>query len=690
MGRYRGTLGVEAGVGNPRLGLGASLGLGLLWSSACTAHAEGTLIEPGPTDLFGKQCPSILARSPVSAVAVAEDGATVVVGTGSGAEFWSFKEPFGWHRRAWDAYQGPVDRIAFSKGPESLIVGSRDRLQYIDLKASKTSRGSLPGVVAQVAPWTVNRSFGWVASVDAKGLMTIWKYEENRLLSRFWIAGRHGFRERPVVLGTSRAPNEVLVATSRGLVQRWRFESRGAELVEETAIGRDLQLEEAMFSSDGALLAYVDSTKGCRIRSPFGSELAVLGDRTGQGRRVVLSPTGGFLVEIQPQVLDVWDVVSGSLVQRYRGVGPLETPVFAPDERALAIPDGNAVRVLPVQRVAEWSEEPCSSAAIRALVWSPSRDRLAIASSDGRIRLYPVDAGRPSGVPTWYQNHRQVRAMAFHPRLPVLALGTGSDLVSLVSIPELRQLEHLGTEADPAGHAAVQAAFSRDGRLLALVGATHRLAVWDLESRQPVALPGEIALDVLSCGWPPGDSGLVCIDRAGRLRRWLPGSHSTEVGPELLGSNRIHAWAWSQDLRVVAIAYEQGIEENASKTSLGAFTTEDLRPLALSLDRQMPLYHLAINPNYRIAIDPRNERLAVGSQDGRILLLNLNRSAQREAWAHHSAITALEFSPDGNRLLSGGEDARVLDWDLLALPIDLSAEDLPGARPPASWIRPDR
>ena len=68
----------------------------------------------------------------------------------------------------------------------------------------------------------------------------------------------------------------------------------------------------------------------------------------------------------------------------------------------------------------------------------------------------------------------------------------------------------------------------------------------------------------------------------------------------------------------------------------------------------------------RIAYDPVYDRLAVGASDGKIYLLD--RASLRlidQRLAHPPSCFALDFSPDGEFLFSGGRDAGMARWSVI-------------------------
>ena len=66
---------------------------------------------------------------------------------------------------------------------------------------------------------------------------------------------------------------------------------------------------------------------------------------------------------------------------------------------------------------------------------------------------------------------------------------------------------------------------------------------------------------------------------------------------------------------------------------------------------------------FSTAISPDNDKVAVGCSDGRLKIFDISTGAiTNDFLAHNNWVTTLAYSPDGNNLVTGGNDDRVRIW----------------------------
>jgi WD40 repeat protein len=113
---------------------------------------------------------------------------------------------------------------------------------------------------------------------------------------------------------------------------------------------------------------------------------------------------------------------------------------------------------------------------------------------------------------------------------------------------------------------------------------------------------------------------------------------------------------------VLSLRYVDDTLLSAGAETILSWQAEDSRP-QMTID-DFPVASLAISPDGGLA--------AAGGLDGSLQLWDIASGAPVALWRdrHSNAVTALAFSPAGDRLVSGDDNGAILQWDLS----DLGAE----------------
>jgi len=440
--------------------------------------------------------------------------------------------------------------------------------------------------------------------------------------------------------------------------------------------GKKVQVRSIAFSPDGKLIA-VGGTDGSitlwsMARGESGPELVrhrELVGLTGLVHSLSFSPDGASLAggSLDGQTA-VWDL-SGGIHPQFLATGSQVNAVaFSPDGRTLASAGND-------HRVTLWDlsdvDNPTvvgsplagHSDNVQSIAFSPDGARLASAGIDGSVILWdlaeratapalvgaprdvphdPISslstspdgsllaAGSPSGVEIWNLTGRSrpqlrsisgerggIAAVAFAPRLGILATGSTDNTVSLWRIDGNEVLRTLGSPITGPTSPVSSVSFSADGRLLAVGSGDKTVTVFDVSD--PAA---------------PRQAGMPL--------------HEPQ-GP-------VSSVAWSRGGRVLAAGSTDG------KVYLWDYSAAN-RPVATGVPLTGPR-----SPINSVTFSPDGRTVAAGSDDHGTWLWDIVGGEDRKAPGRRlsgpsSPVNSIAFSPDGLTVAAGSNDFSVTLWD---------------------------
>lgn len=317
------------------------------------------------------------------------------------------------------------------------------------------------------------------------------------------------------------------------------------------------------------------------------------------------------------------------------------------------------------------------AAEVRALEFSPDGSRLASASFEGRVILWPLDSMEPARV--FDEHDERVTGLRFSPVGRYLASaswdgtvrvrdletseistlrGHGQVVTDLDFAPSGRLLVSASWDTsvrlwpvDPSGRAVLSGHeigvhavdFSPDGRSIASGGHDDELRLWDLRTREAQVLAGH-GDNVYRVRFSPNGRWLASSSDDRTVRLWPADGGTPRILRGHLGD--VEELAFSQDGRWLASAGREG----------DLFLWPVAGGEAVKLD------------GHRRAVSGLGfvvgGRLATAGLDGRVLLWPLGPGTPRRLLEGASPVRALDVTRDGNRLAAAGGQGELWVWAL--------------------------
>lgn len=564
------------------------------------------------------------------------------------------------------AHEGSVLTLAFSRDGRFLASGGDDAKVKLWNVQSATLQRTLSGHKERVGSVAFSPDGKTIASGSSDATAKLWDAQSGHLKQTFTDPEKRATWVSFVAFSPDGKRLAVCAAAYEwGQTLVWDLTTEPLKNGFSSPVAKPRIIEESAsncvaFSPDGKWMATATSDGVKMWDAPTGKLRYTFKD-VNQGvasgaslRKLVFSPDSRtFAITSAESTIKLWDAGTGKLVRRIGGLksnAEITTVAFSPDGATLAAPEANTIRLAAVKNGTRLKQFAGNGAfAIDSVAFSKTGKYLASVGEEQPLILWNARTG------TLERNfhfgdsfHSYSRSLAFSPDEKSLAVGAGSNvkIVSLATGQVTRTLSEVGYIFDvawsPDGNTIAAATGSdakgdvrlwnaRSGKLLHTLtrGAEFRSVAFSPDGKSVAG--GEAEYDGSVLVWRVADGKLEQTLKV--QRSYISGVAFSPDGKRLLSASgddypALEVWNW-----------KTGDKERSFAAGIKGAFSRDGKIIAGSAP-----YH-----------------------DGKstIRLWDAPSGTLRQTLKGHGGfVAALQFRPNSQVLASGGEDGKVIFWDV--------------------------
>jgi eukaryotic-like serine/threonine-protein kinase len=331
---------------------------------------------------------------------------------------------------------------------------------------------------------------------------------------------------------------------------------------------------------------------------------------------------------------------------------------------------------------------------INRVTWSADGGLVASGSMTGLVKIWNARTGEPLKTLPEAQK-KYVRGLAFSSDGSRMATGGEDDRVKVWDVRTGEMLRFFRTGHRTTMVLALE--FSPDGRYLAAADHDRNVRFWEVAGDSEVRLSDDDMLVTGGLAFTPNGRQIITVNTKSVVKVWDVASGrpvaTFSADTQAVG----YRVTFSQDRRLLAIGYEDGtlkvirtdplkealtlLEAHAGEVSGVAFGAGDTRLASTGDDLTVKIWDLLTGQQALsldiltrrangLAFSPDGHRLAVGSADGTVQILDgeplagPGAAGQLRTWeGHDHAVVGLVYSPDGRQIVSASRDGTAKVWD---------------------------
>jgi WD40 repeat protein len=550
-----------------------------------------------------------------------------------------------------------IDGIGLSSDQRHLLSGGYDNtLRLWDIKTGKqlhsfTHQNRVPGMA-----FVPDSQLALSGSHDRT--VRLWDLKDYKEVHRF-----DGHTGCVVTVAISSNGHRAASVSEDGTVRLWDLEKR-----REIAClrGHTGGVYGVAFSPDGKRVLSGGMDKTLRLWDvENGKQLQVFEGHTEWVRDVAFSPDGRRALSASGDgTVRLWEVNTGKELHCFVGHrGEVRCVAFSPDGRsALSCGVDSTIRLwrLPdppaAEKVGEIRRFGAKGIGGGRLVPSPDGQRLLASAGDGSARYWDIATGKE--IYRLPSNGGQVYGVAISPDGTKLLTCSGDpNVIHVYDAATGKEVKQLKGHTDEVTGVAI----SPDGRMVASSGYDCELRLWNLDTGELIASPGN-AVRGQGAAFSPDGKLIATWAQDHMVRLWdvkdLKEVRCLEGHKEL-----VNAGAFSRD---------------GSRLLTGTWPSDGNGPVARPSDLKLwdvktgkLLRTIDVVPGnvHSLAISPDGRHAVSSGTAGLVQLWDLEKGKAILALTGHvGPANGVAFLPDGRTAVSAGDDSTIRLWRLPDLP----------------------
>ncbi|AFZ28390.1 WD40 repeat-containing protein (plasmid) [Cylindrospermum stagnale PCC 7417] len=334
-----------------------------------------------------------------------------------------------------------------------------------------------------------------------------------------------------------------------------------------------------------------------------------------------------------------------------RTLGGVLSATFSPDGKLLATSIDNEIYLWEVANIKQIITCNGHKAWVQSLAFSPDGEILASGSNDQTVRLWDANTGQC--LKTLQGHTSWVQSLAFSPDGEILASGSNDQTVRLWDANTGQCLKIL------PGHTnrVIFVTFTPDEQTLVTASEDQTVRVWDVDTGRCLRIITTHINWVLSVALNSDGRTLVTASDGKNVKFWdLASGECIKILPGY--SSYVWAVAFSPDGKILAT----GSEDKTVKL-WDVVTGECLQTLHEHSD--LPNGDRNASRVWLVAFNPDGQSLLSLGENQTMKLWDLHTGqCLRTVEGYSNWILSVAFSPDGQILASSSEDQQVRLWDV--------------------------